>query len=225
MSDAPTQRLPEPPAAPPAASTPPPTGSRSRTALIVIAIVLGVAVIGLVIALLVRGAPAPGPTPTPSASSASPTPSPTPTPTPTQTAAITACTSAQLTVTLGEPDGAAGSTYLPIGFTNSGNVACILSGFPVVSLVDASGDTIGAAAAPDASQSPADITIQPGNGAPAVLKITSAGVVDNCDPQDASGFKIQPPNLAKSVTLNVSGYTGCANGSVNILSIGPVTAG
>lgn len=219
MTDAPTKQLPEYPGYPA-------KGSRGRTWLIVIASVLGAAVIALVIVLVVRssGAPAPTPTPTPSAS-ASVTPTPTPTPTQTTAPAVTSCAAASLTITLGSPDGAAGSTTLPIIFANSGTQPCTLTGYPIVSFVDGSGAAIGAAATPDTTQAQNANTLQPGSSATALLKITSAGNVDNCNPQDASDIKVQAPDVATPVTLAAAGYTACANGTVNILSVGPVAAG
>ncbi|CAN5311876.1 hypothetical protein BH11ACT4_BH11ACT4_23630 [soil metagenome] len=221
MSDVPTQQLPEPNRHP---VTP---GGGGRPWLIVLAVVLGLAVIALVIVLVVRGSGAPGPAPSSPSPSASPSQSPSPSSTPTQTSApaVTACAGASLAISLGTPNGAAGSTYLPVVFANSGAQPCTLRGYPVVSFVDAAGTTIGAAAAPDTSKPQSDNTLQPGASISAVLRITSAGNVDNCSPQDAVGLKVQPPDVGTAVTLNASGYTACANSSTNILSIAPIAAG
>ena len=207
-----TQPLPEP-----ARHGEKPPRSGAKIALVVVATVLGLAIIALIVLLFARSAATPSstPTPTPSASA-------TPTPTPTTPPSPTACAAGDLTVTLGAPDGTAGSTFVPVIFTNSGSGACTLSGYPVVSLVDSSGTDIGAAASPDTTQPISDNTIDPGNAVSALLKVTDAGNVDSCDPQDAVGVKVLPPNISTPVTIVASGYTGCANGSANILSVGPV---
>jgi hypothetical protein len=192
-----------------------PPRSGTRIALVVLATVLGLAIIALIVMLFARNAVAPAPTPTPTASA---TTTPTPTPTPT----LAACGAGDLTVSLGAPNGTAGSTFVPVIFTNSGSRACTLSGYPVVSLVDSSGSDIGAAASPDTTQPVTDNTIDPGNSVAALLKVMDAGNVDNCDPRDAVGVKVLPPNISTPVTIVASGYTGCANGSANILSVGPV---
>jgi len=138
---------------------------------------------------------------------------------------VTSCTASALTVTLGQPDGAAGSTYLPVIFANSGSQPCTLTGYPIVYFVDSSGNKIGAAGAPDTTQPQNENTVQPGKSVASVVKITSAGNLDNCDPQDAAGLKVQAPNVSQAVTLDASGYTACGNGNTNILSVGPIAAG
>jgi hypothetical protein len=207
-----TQPLPEP-----ARHGEKPPRSGAKIALVVVATVLGLAIIALIVLLFARSAATPSSTPTP-------TPSATPTPTPTATtpASPTACGAGDLTVTLGKADGTAGSTLVPVIFTNSGGRACTLSGYPVVSLVDSSGMGIGSAASPDTTQPISDNTIAPGNSVAALLKVTDAGNVDSCNPQDAVGVKVLPPNLGIPVTIVASGFTGCANGSANIMSVGPV---
>ncbi|MBV9870748.1 MAG: DUF4232 domain-containing protein, partial [Frankiaceae bacterium] len=86
------------------------------------------------------------PTPTPTST---PTSTPTPTPTPTHTVTETAkpgpqaCQSGALSLSLGQSQGAAGSTYVPVVLTNTGAKTCTLRGYPGVSFVDASGTLLG----------------------------------------------------------------------------------
>ena len=66
------------------------------------------------------------------------------------------CHTSDLDVSVGDPDGAAGSVYRQLTFTNSSDSDCTISGYPGVSLV-ADGDTqVGAAAEPELPQDPAD---------------------------------------------------------------------
>jgi hypothetical protein len=74
----------------------------------------------------------------PQSSSSSPAPTVTDT-----TTNLTSCQSANLKLSLGPSDGAAGTTYQEVVFTNTGTSSCTLHGFPGVSYVDAGGTIIG----------------------------------------------------------------------------------
>src|SRR6202035_2904288 len=89
-----------------------------------------------------------GPASVPGTTAAAPTtarePSPPGTPTgapatPTGSAAAAGCRSAQLNASLGPPEGAAGSVYRVLIFTNTGTQACAMRGFPGVSYVAGDG--------------------------------------------------------------------------------------
>lgn len=181
----------------------PPPRNGAKTAIIVISAIVGVALIALVLFLLFgRGTPAPEPTPTPT-----PTESPSPTPTPTPT--VGACADDAFDVRLGEPDTAAGTTRMPLIFTNGSGAACTVQGFPVVSFVsDDQTTTIGAPSTDDTATSPVQlITIEPGNSAESILTITSAGNV--CDPVDPAGFAITVPGGGTPIFLATTDYQAC----------------
>ena len=57
------------------------------------------------------------------------------------------CTSSHLSVALGEGNGAAGTIYFPLTFTNTATSTCTLEGYPGVSLVGSHGDQIGSPSA------------------------------------------------------------------------------
>jgi len=76
-------------------------------------------------------------------SSFSDTATTTSTATPSETTTVTSCQSADLKLSLGPTDGAAGTTYQEVVFTNTGDSSCTLHGFPGVSYVDAGGAIIG----------------------------------------------------------------------------------
>jgi len=200
-------------------------GIRGRTiAIIVLAAV--VVVLGIVIALLAfahgsSGGPTTSPTPT-----ATPTPtktkSSTPTPTSTTSGAVTTCTVDQLSVTLGTPSGSAGSSYVPIEFTNTASSACELHGFPGVSFVGkGNGTQLGAAADWDQSKPIVQNTLQPGNTVVANLQVAQAGNYDSgtCQPLAADGFRVYPPHSTKSVFVKAANYTACQNDSVHLLTV------
>ena len=183
----------------------PPARNTTKTVVIVIGAIVGVALIALVLWLLFgRGTPAPEPTPTPT-----PTESPPPTPTPTPTPTVEACAPGDTGVTLGEPDTAAGTTRVPLIFTNTGSVACTVEGYPVVSFVgDDQTTPIGAPSTDDSSTSPVQlITIEPGNAASSILSITTAGNV--CDPVAAAGFSVALPGGGAPIFVATTDYEAC----------------
>lgn len=131
----------------------------------------------------------------------------------TDRSASTGCSTADLTVTVGASDGAAGSVYRPLEFQNTSDSPCTISGYPGVSLVagDQGSRQIGAAAdrekAPGAAPA---ITLTPGDVATADLKITNPGVYgDRCTATPADALRIYPPNERDSVVVAVDGLVGC----------------
>ena len=231
MSDQPTELLPEHPGIPEhhRHQGEPPKSNTTRNVVIGLAIALFVILIALIIWLLFfRGAPGPGPTPTPTPTQSSATPIPTPTPTPTQTVdpppfTPSSCTTDTSTVSFGEPDGAAGSTVIPLIFTNTGGEPCTLEGFPVVEFVgDGDGTQVGQGSTQDTTTSPVQlITIEPGNTASSLLKITSAGNV--CDPVDVDGFRVIPPGSNDAFFIAETGYEAC-EGNVSLLQVTALVA-
>ena len=231
MSDTPTEMLPEHPDHPDNPehhrhSAEPVKANRTRNIVIGLAIALFVIVIAIIVWLLFfRGTPGPGPTPTPTPSTSSATPTPTPTPTQTETPPPLqpqTCTTDNSSVALGEPDGAAGSTFIPLIFTNTGSEPCTLEGFPTVEFVgDGDGTQIGDAATQDTATSPVElITLDPGTSAEATLKITTAGNV--CEPVDVDGFRVIPPGSSDAFFVDESSYDACA-GDVSIMTVSAVS--
>lgn len=197
---------------------------RRKIAVIILAIVAGILLILIIWLLVARANPAPVPTASPTAT-ASPTPSPTATtrPTSTATAGISRCALDSLKVTLGTPDGTAGTSYYPIIFTNTGTVACELHGYPGVSFVgDGNGTQIGAAAAEDGSVAIVANTLAPGSAVTARLAISDPGNYSDCSPVPVDGLRIYPPHSYTSAYVATTGLTGCSNKARNILTVQPV---
>ena len=138
-----------------------------------------------------------------------------------------ACTTSGLQVKTGGSEGAAGSVYVTVDFTNSSGATCTIYGYPGVSLTGGSpAAQIGAAADRDHSKTPVPVTLDPGSTATAVVQIVQAGNYSPsvCDPRPASALLVYPPDQTASVSLPYSA-TGCASTSVVILRVSPVTAG
>ena len=93
---------------------------------------------------------------------------------------LAACQSASLQVTVdtSQAGTAAGSTYLPVDFTNTSSSACGMYGYPGVSFVTAGSDAgtqVGAAAQENPAFGKLTVRLAPGGMAHAWLQVASAG--------------------------------------------------
>lgn len=157
--------------------------------------------------------------PAPATSAAAPPSSPVP-------AGPAPCPTRSLGVKLGLGQGAAGSTYTVIDFTNISNVACTLYGYPGVSLGGGHPVTqIGLAAAESPVTPRQLVTLAPGAVANALLRIVHAEnyPASTCGPVTATWLVIYPPNQTTPVYLKYSSLT-CSK-HVQILSISVVQPG
>jgi hypothetical protein len=136
------------------------------------------------------------------------------------------CPTTALTASLGPGNGAAGSIYYPIEFTNSSGTTCSLYGYPGVSLVTAAGIQIGAAATEDPTYPRLMVTLTPGRTVHAELRITHAENYppSTCDPAQADQLRIFPPGQTSALYLGMTAM-GCSNTSVQILSVQTVQPG
>lgn len=92
--------------------------------------------------------------------------------------------------------GAAGSTYIPLEFTNVGTRTCTLNGYPAVAALDRSLNQLGPAATRNHLITPSTVTLAPGQTAHAVLQYIQA-VATNCPlAQQVPAYELQvnPPN-------------------------------
>ncbi|WP_433659609.1 DUF4232 domain-containing protein [Nocardia sp. CA-128927] len=167
------------------------------TALVILAATLPLAACG-------GSTPEPAATTAPAATPSqqtSPVPSKPTTPGTTAPTDVPACAPANLTVSLGRRDGAAGSIYVPIVFTNTGPTPCSLSGYPGVSLAAGSPPTpLGPEAEPaTGSATPQPVALAPTEAAHATLHYSQAGNYD-CDRTPAQSLLIHAPNQSPPVT-------------------------
>jgi hypothetical protein len=126
-------------------------------------------------------------------------------------------------VELGTADPAAGTTRVPLLFTNTGNAECTLQGFPAVAFV-AGGEQVGAASTQDTSAPANLITLAAGQAAQAVLAIAEAG--DVCDaPVDTDGFSVVPPGGSEPITVDTTDYQACDAPNTSLISVTAVAAG
>jgi hypothetical protein len=104
------------------------------------------------------------------------------------------CTAGQTYVWLAlAPNGAAGTIFYPIEFTNTGSHACWLYGYPGVSAVNTRFNRLG----PPAGRyeaTPRRVTLRAGQSAHALLGIVEAGFISGCRAATAAGLGVYPPN-------------------------------
>ncbi|HEY5224310.1 MAG TPA: DUF4232 domain-containing protein [Microbacteriaceae bacterium] len=208
-------------------SVQPPAGAAAksprRTGLIITFVILAVILLGLIAAVVVvalQNNALPVPPSSSPVTSAPATPSTSPTSTSTATPAVARCAVGQLSVTLGQPNGAAGSELVPILFTNTGSTPCELHGFPGVSFVGhGNGTQLGAAATEDTSSSIVQNTLQPGGVVQAPLKIVNAQLESNCTIVPADGLRVYPPHSFQAVFVKATGLSACSNTDVSLLTV------
>lgn len=131
------------------------------------------------------------------------------------------CEAEQLEMVATPSGNGAGSTFTEITLTNKGP-ACILKGFPGLSLLDGAKNQIGAAATREgegqSDNSGSDGLIQTGSNAHFGLR-SSNPHIQNCDSVAESVFvQVYPPNDTGSITAPLTLET-CTDESVETLSV------
>lgn len=142
-------------------------------------------------------------------------------------AKVATCTTSQLTVWYGQPVGAAaGSTYLPLEFSNIGTADCALDGYPGVSGVTTAGAQLGTPATRNAVIAPVDVVLSPGSTAHVILQVTDVYnyPTTTCEPTEAFGLRVYPPNWTASVVLPYA-FEACGKSGPSYLGVDVVNAG
>jgi Protein of unknown function (DUF4232) len=137
------------------------------------------------------------------------------------------CATANLKATVGVAQGAAGSVYQVIDFTNIGSSTCSLYGYPGVSLAAGTPVTqVGAAASRSTSSAPSLVTLAAGATANTLVRITVAQnyPTATCKPVATTYLQIYPPNQTTPIFVAYKS-TGCSATSVNLLTVSVVQAG
>ena len=144
-------------------------------------------------------------------------------------AGLAACITSALLVSLdsNQGGGAAGSTYLPINFTNTSGARCALYGYPGVSFVTGPGGTqIGAAATRAPGALSVSVTLAAHATAHAWLQVVEAGnyPASTCHPVTAHWLKVYPPGNTAASYIGHS-FPACSSGKATVLTVMPVRAG
>jgi uncharacterized protein DUF4232 len=150
----------------------------------------------------------------PSASSMSPqvsgTSSAAPAPSPSPTTASCATGNLKAAISTIQGGAAAGSTYYPVNFTNTGSSSCYLFGYPGVSFVTSpSGNQIGQPATRNPVVTPATVVLAPGQTAHVTLQVVDALNYSKsaCQPVTAHWLKIYPPGQYSALYVKFSALT------------------
>jgi hypothetical protein len=128
-------------------------------------------------------------------------------------------------VTAGQANGAAGTIYYPLEFTNLSKQTCTLHGFAGVSAVGSSGSQLGSPAA--WSGTPGTVTLAPGATAHATLAYHDAvvGTEPGCDPvKTMTGLRVYPPDQ-RSATFTPLSLEACSHAGPVYLGLGPIQPG
>jgi hypothetical protein len=136
------------------------------------------------------------------------------------------CPTRSLGLKPGLAQGAAGSTYQVLDFTNISGVSCTLYGYPGVSLAGGHPVTqVGLAAAENPTPPRKLVTLAPGQVANALLRIVDAQNYppSRCGPVKTQWIQVYPPNQTTPVYVSYS-TTACTK-PVRILTVSVVQPG
>jgi hypothetical protein len=144
-------------------------------------------------------------------------------------AAVRACAAADLGVWVAvtQGNGAAGSVFYPLQFTNLSRHACAMRGFPGVSAVDRHGHQLGSPAGRDHAIPVRTVILAPGATAHAVLRYSDVAVATSpgCHPTFSTfELRIYPPNQYRA-TYAAFGLEACSHAGPIYLGVEPVQAG
>jgi Protein of unknown function (DUF4232) len=144
-------------------------------------------------------------------------------------AAVRACTADDLGawVAVTQLNGAAGTTYYPLQFTNLGRHACAMRGFPGVSAVDRNLHQLGRAAGRDHVIPVRTVVLAPGATAHAILGYgdVTVATAPGCHPTFRTfELRIYPPGQ-RHATYAAFDFEVCSHAGPVYMGIGPVQAG
>jgi hypothetical protein len=169
---------------------------------------------GAVPSVLPPTTPAAGPSSAPGSSSAAPpAAAPAPSPAPPGVAGpapLAACPTAGLKISLGAANGAAGSIYYPLDFTNISGAACSMYGYPGVSFVAGQGGAeLGGAALRNPTFGPALVTLPAGAVAHASVQVQVAQdyPASLCKPVTAHWLRVYPPGQYAPLYASLTAMT------------------
>ena len=137
------------------------------------------------------------------------------------------CASRDLKATVGIAQGAAGSVYQVIDFTNIGTSSCSLYGYPGVALAGGSPVTqIGAPASRSTASAPKLVSLAGGSSANTLVQITDAQnyPTSRCGPTASTYLQIYPPNQTTPIYLAYKSM-GCSSTKVKLLTVSVMLAG
>jgi hypothetical protein len=130
----------------------------------------------------------------------------------------------------GQGNGAAGTIYYPLEFTNLSGHACAMRGFPGVSAISHGGQQLGSPASWESGGgfgTPTTVTVAPGATAHAILAYHDAAVstAPGCDPVNTTfELRVYPPG-ERAAALAFFDLEACSHAGPIYLSVGPIKPG
>lgn len=139
------------------------------------------------------------------------------------------CSTTDLRLTVGPINGAAGTGFYPLDFTNASSSKCTIYGYPGVAFVIAPGGSqIGAPAGRGTigTGAPTLITLTPGATAHATLGVSDVLVSNNCvhHQEWVKWVQVYPPDQYRALFARLVAL-GCSDPSLVIMGVGPVSSG
>jgi Domain of unknown function (DUF4232) len=123
-------------------------------------------------------------------------------------------------------NGAAGSTYYDLQFTNLSGTSCQLTGFPGVSAVGLTGSQVGLAARRSLPGEAVAVRLAPGATSTAIIQLTDAGNFPSSDCHEvrAAGLRVYPPGATASKLIPYP-FEACSSSRATFLHVRPVEKG
>ena len=145
------------------------------------------------------------------------------------TAAVCRTADVKVTLDAAAAGAAAGSSYVPLEFTNTSGRPCMVSGHPAVAFATASGGSqVGTAAVAEQNAQATGITLAPGAVAHAWLQIADVASypAGKCKPVQAGGLRVALPP-AQAAAFLPHAFQACAASmpGSTVLAVFPVQAG
>jgi Protein of unknown function (DUF4232) len=150
-----------------------------------------------------------------------------PSPSVSSSPAVPACATSELAVSLGQGNGAAGSTIVPLVFRNNSGSACTLYGYPGVSFVTGPGGSqIGTSASEDKATPRQLVTLAAGSTAHALLQVAVAQNYppSRCHLVQAHWLRIFPPGQTAPLYVKFNSAT-CTAKSIRVLAVQTMAPG
>jgi uncharacterized protein DUF4232 len=144
-------------------------------------------------------------------------------------AAVPACTAADLGawVAVTQGNGAAGSVFYPLQFTNLSRHACAMRGFPGVSAIDRHGHQLGSPAGRDHTRPVRTVVLAPGATAHSILRYGDVTVTTapGCHPTFSTfELRIYPPGQRRA-THAAFDFGACSHTGPVYLDVEPIRPG
>jgi outer membrane murein-binding lipoprotein Lpp len=134
-------------------------------------------------------------------------------------AAPSSCLAADMKLSLGQPNGTAGTSYIDAIFTNTSTEACTLQGYPEVTLTDSNNQTLGQQATQSSSETAALITVQPKHTAHAAVGFPDPGALSAGACSQAANINVTLPGDS-SVLQTATSQQYCPGFSVSAIESG-----